>query len=362
MTGVKERIRVAIIGTGFGRRVQIPAFQASPRASVVAICSRTPAHAEQTARDYGMPRSYTDYAAMLDAEAPDLVSIVTPPDLHADMAVQALERGIHVLCEKPMALDTRQAERMLRAAERSAKVHAIDHELRFNPNRRKIKELLAGGHLGRPYQAVLTYFSDFHADPRIGWDWWSDSVRGGGALGAVGSHEIDLLEWWFGPIEAVSADLYAAIQERPGPAGSPLPVTSDDTLALLIRHRSGTSSQVLISNVAWGPRRETTWILCEQGSLELQGHDRLLLFEPDDPGGHDISQPDALDLPPRLEDRAPPRAFVRLADHLCTVIADGVAQEGATFEDGLRTQWVMDAVQVAAAGRCWVQVEQAAAS
>lgn len=346
MNAQQRQVRVAVVGTGFGRRVQIPGFLASKRVTLVAVCSRREKQAQETAQAFGIPRFYTDYEELLNEETLDLVSIATPPHLHESMAVRAFERDLNVLCEKPLALDLDGAYRMQRAARESTKVHAVDHELRFHPNRRYIKSLLDEGRLGRPLQAVVTYFSDFRADALAPWDWWSDKNRGGGALGAVGSHEIDMLQWWFGEIDSVYATLQTSVPERLSPDGRPLRVTSDDALALLLTHRSGVHSQVVISNIAWGPRREGAWIFCEDSSIELQGHDRLLLFEAHEKRGRDISQPDVLDLPDNFEDRAPPRAFIRLADHLAHVIANNVPQEGATFDDGVHTQQVISAAKL----------------
>src|ERR1043165_1790051 len=101
----RQKLRVAVAGTSFGGNVQIPVFQSHARTELVAISSGRLERAASVARDRGIPAFYTDFEEMLDKEKPDLVSIVTPPNFHFPMTMAALSRGIHVLCEKPFALD-----------------------------------------------------------------------------------------------------------------------------------------------------------------------------------------------------------------------------------------------------------------
>ena len=117
----------------------------------------------------------------------DLVSITTQPSLHHPMALAALAAGRHVLCEKPMAMSTREAEDMLAHGDQAKRVHVIDHELRFNPNRRKVRRLIDEGFIGVPRHALLTIVNSGRHDPAKPWGWWYDETQGGGLLGAVGS-------------------------------------------------------------------------------------------------------------------------------------------------------------------------------
>src|SRR5262249_44249226 len=185
-------LKVGIIGTGFGSTVQIPAFRAHPRVEVVAVASGQPGKARKVADGFGIPHAFDAYAD-LGRAAPDLVSIPTPTYLHPPRAMAALAAGRHVLCEKPMALAVGQATEMLETAERAGVVHVIDHELRFNPNRRKVKRLIGEGFVGRPRHVLLTFVGGGRRDPSLPWGWWYDAARGGGLLGAVGAHPIDLL-------------------------------------------------------------------------------------------------------------------------------------------------------------------------
>ena len=149
---------------------------------------------------------YDDWEAMLAAHDFDLVCIATPTFLHAPQTLAAIEAGAHVLCDKPTAMNADEAARMLEAAETAGRIHMIDHELRFNPNRMRIAELIADGSLGEIRHVDITNVGSTWANPasRPQNDWWSLAEKGGGRLGANGSHQVDLLRWWLGEVAWVS--------------------------------------------------------------------------------------------------------------------------------------------------------------
>jgi predicted dehydrogenase len=345
---VAERLRVGVIGTGFGALVQVPAFRAHPRVDVVAVASGTPGKARAVADRFGVPRAFDDWTALVASDV-DLVSITAPPHLHHAMALAAHGAGRHVLCEKPMALSGAEAEAMLAAAERSGRLHLIDHELRLNPNRRKVRTLLAEGFVGRPRHVLVTAMGGGRRDPEQPWGWWYDAARGGGLLGAVGSHQVDLLRYWLGEVEAACGTAQAFVRERPRPDGpGRLPVTADDFTTFALRFRAGAVATVVLSAVvtqAVGPRTE---LWGEEGYLLLDEADRLwgarhgeTLLE--------LTEPETVAAPPGMA-YVPlwGLSFVRLVDHLASAALDGTpVAPAATFRDGLAVQRVLDAVRQA---------------
>ena len=148
MAIIIPRLKVAVAGTAFGGDVQIPVFQTHPRTQVVAVSSGRADRAKQAASTHGIPAHYTNFEEMLDKEKPDLVSIATPPETHFHMTMAALRRGIHVLCEKPFALDLSQAKEMKAAADRTPVVAMIDYEFRFAAARAYATELLEKNYVG----------------------------------------------------------------------------------------------------------------------------------------------------------------------------------------------------------------------
>ncbi len=343
------KLRVGVVGTGFGTTVQIPAFRAHPRVEVVAVASGQPGKARKVADAFGIPHAF-DASGNLAAADLDLVSITTPTHLHHPMTMAALAAKRHVLCEKPMARSVAEAADMLAAAERARVAHVIDHELRFNPNRRKVKALIAEGFVGQPRHVLVTQVGPGRADPTRPWTWWADEDRGGGLLGALGSHQIDLLRYWLGEIESAAGTAEVYIKERPDPdRGGHRPVTADDFTTFSLRFASGAVATVLLSAVtahARGPRLE---IWGDEGTLVLDDAERLWGARRDR-DLEELTEPEPLSPPPGMN-YGPlwGLSFIRLVDHLVTAILDqGPIAPAATFRDGLAVQRVMDAIRATA--------------
>ena len=191
-------VRVGIIGTGFARRVQIPGLQFVPGVRVTAIASRRRANADAVAKEFGIPGVFDDGAALVRSPEVDLVLVSSTPDSHERYAIAALEAGKHLLCEKPVALNAAAAGRMLAAAEQRPQIAAwVDHELRYEPNRRRVRDLIRAGAIGEIRHLELQLKPYLRGDGRpqttaAPWTWWFDAAQGGGILGAVGSHLVDL--------------------------------------------------------------------------------------------------------------------------------------------------------------------------
>jgi predicted dehydrogenase len=180
-----QTVRIAVIGTSFASSVQIPGFQLLPGVEVVAVASGTPGRAAETAERFGIPAAFDDWRALLDQVDCDVVSIVTPPYLHHEMALAAIERRRHVFCEKPFASNLAEAVEMVQAVERSGLVHAVDHEFRYRPARARFKELVDAGQLGEPRVIRWGWLLGMLAEPRSrAWNWWSERSKGGGIFGA----------------------------------------------------------------------------------------------------------------------------------------------------------------------------------
>ncbi|HYL55721.1 MAG TPA: Gfo/Idh/MocA family oxidoreductase, partial [Gemmatimonadales bacterium] len=141
-------LRVGVIGTGFGRRVQLPALRLVSGVEVTAIASSSLERARAVAGEFGVAHAFGSGEELVRASDVDLVIVASTPDSHARHAIAALDAGKHVLCEKPMTLTARDAERMVEAAARSRGTSRIDHELRYEPNRLKARQLIRSGAIG----------------------------------------------------------------------------------------------------------------------------------------------------------------------------------------------------------------------
>jgi len=230
-------IKVGIIGTGWADRVQIPAFKAAGL-DIVGLAGRDKAKTARVAAAHGIAFHTTDWRELL--EVCDLVSVTSPPALHQEQAIAVLEAGKHLLCEKPLALNMAEAQLICQVAERyPERLALVDHQLRFLPARRKAKELIDSGAIGRIIAVTVRTTSGSRMNPREPFNWWSDAAQGGGILGAIGSHALDGIRWLLephcGPIELTGAVLGRTYPTRLDASGNAREVTADDIAALVFR-------------------------------------------------------------------------------------------------------------------------------
>ncbi|MDH4065897.1 MAG: Gfo/Idh/MocA family oxidoreductase, partial [Acidobacteriota bacterium] len=246
-------MKVGIIGASFAKAAYLPALRHVPDAEVVAIASARRANAEVVAATFGVPHAYDDWQQMLERHPFDLVCIATPPVLHAPQTLAAIASGAHVLCEKPTAMHAAEAASMLAAAEAAGRVHMIDHELRFNPNRARVAALVGDGTLGEVRHVTITNIGSAWTDPasRPRGDWWSLADRGGGRLGANGSHQVDLLRWWLGEVTWVTGAARVMVpNRRDKTSGEAWTATADDVAYFTLEMAGGAVAQVYLSGVA----------------------------------------------------------------------------------------------------------------
>ena len=359
-------IGVAIIGAGFARTTQIPAFRACPGARVVAIASRRPESAASVAREFDIPHAPGDWRELLARDDVDLLSIVTPPVTHAEMTLAALAAGKAVLCEKPTAMNFEEAARMRDAAERAGLFAHIDHELRFLPARQRMRQLIADGEVGEVWHARVHFRAGSRADAGRAWDWWSDDAQGGGVLGAIGSHAVDSLHWLTGARTIqVSCTLATHVPERPEEkSGQPKRVTTDDEATLLLRLGGGRAAEgataaVSASVVESGESMHVTEVFGPRGGLRTDTTGALFRA---DAAGHEWRrvEVDLAPLAPGMNDNEWSRGFTEFARRIVEALRREGRQarvaDAATFEDGYHIQRVLDAARDAHESGCRVTV------
>jgi predicted dehydrogenase len=221
--------------------VQIPSFLACENTRVVSVASGHFENAESTAKEFGIEHFTDNWRETVENENVDLVCITTPPDTHFEITSAAIEAGRHVLCEKPMAMNVAEAQAMTEKAKEKGVLALIDHELRFLHGRRRAFEMLREGAIGRIRHAKANFRAPHRGDTNAPWNWWSDKRAGGGALGAIGSHIIDSLNWFLGAeISGVFCQLQTHIKQRKdAKTGEMRDVTTDDEANLIVRFADG---------------------------------------------------------------------------------------------------------------------------
>lgn len=358
-------LNVGIIGASFARDAYLPAFAHIKGARVVALASGRLESARAAAEPHGITAVYDDWEKMLAEHRFDLVCIATPTVMHAPMALAAISRGAHVLCEKPTAMNAGEARRMLDAARAANRLHMIDHELRFNPTRARIAEMIHGGDLGDVRHVNITNIGASWADPasRPKGDWWSDASMGGGRLGANGSHQVDMLRWWLGEPASVIGQALTVLPDRFDPrTGEAWTATADDLSHFTLEMRSGALAQVFMSGVAATNMGNETQVFGSRGTLTLSNSDEKLYFAKAGESFKDISVDDPnASLEGLNAGIWNVSVLAALQELTGAIIEDRGLRRGASFVDGLRNQMVLDAVIASTAGRKWVDLDMSGA-
>ncbi|MFD4008583.1 Gfo/Idh/MocA family protein [Brachybacterium paraconglomeratum] len=358
---------VALIGYAFmGRahsqawRTVGAAFDVPPIARRV-IVGRDEQAVAEAARRLDWEEHATDWREAITRDDVDIVDICTPGFLHAEIAIAALEAGKHVLCEKPLANDPAEAERMVeaaRAARERGQVAALGHTYRRVPALAHARDLVAAGRLGEIRQIRASYLQDWLVDAEAGMTWrLRKETAGSGALGDIGSHAIDQIQYVTGQqVTAVRGRLATMVRERPGPDG-PEPVTVDDAAWATLELDGGAIASVEASRMATGAKNELAlevygtkgalrfdlerldelWFLDATAPVAEQGFARVLVTEPEHPylegwwpQGHILGWENAFTNQAR--------------DLLLAVRGRDPAAYSPDFEDGLALQRILEAV------------------
>jgi len=360
-----KRIGIGIIGTGFARTTQIPGFRDCMGARIVAIASRNREHAESVAKEFDIAHVAKDWQELIQREDIHLVSIVTPPALHCEMTLAALNSGKAVLCEKPMAMNAAEALRMTESARTAGVIAVIDHELRFLKSRRTMRAMLHTGAIGAVRHCNYVFRSDYRGVVDRPWDWWSDEQVGGGTLGAIGSHVIDSFRWILdAEISSVCALLSTHIAERPDKGtGQMRPVTSDDEAKLLFRFADskltkGTTGTALLSVVESGNHANCLEVYGTTGALMVEETGELW-HSPAGSGAWRPVQVHQDRMAPGMRPASWSRGFATLSCAIVEALREGstIVENAATFDDGYRVQLVLDAARASNRSSCWEGID-----
>jgi len=357
-------IGIGIVGTGFARTTQIPGFRDCMGAKVVAIASRQRARAEAVAKEFDIGNVCDDWQELVAHRDVDLVSIVTPPATHMEITLAALEQRKAVLCEKPMAMNAEQSARMVEQARAAGVLALVDHELRFLNSRRTMRAMLQSGAIGQVRHCNYIFRSDYRGVLDRPWDWWADSQMGGGTLGAIGSHVIDSFSWVLGTeITSVLGMLSTHIKQRPDKtSGATRAVTSDDEAKLLFRFadgavNAGATGAASLSVVESGKYENRLEIYGTTGALMVEETGELW-HSPVGSGAWRPVQVDQDHMAQGMRESSWSRGFTAFSGAIVEAMRSGKrsVRDAATFEDGHRTQLVLDAARASNESGSWVSL------
>jgi len=371
---VRTKLSVGLIGTRFMGRAhsnawrQVRAFCDPPLDPVMkVVCSRSADRAALAADTFGWEQSTTSWEEVVARDDIDLVDICTPGDSHAEIAIAAAEAGKIVFCEKPLANSVAEAERMWAAVQRSGVLHMLCHNYRRAPAVALARRMIEAGELGTIRHFRGLYLQDWIVDPSFPRVWRLEKARAGsGALGDIASHALDLARYLVGELGEVSGLLETFVPERPLEDGSGLaPVDVDDAALALIRFRNGAIGTLEASRFCPGRKNHNRFeINGSRGSLawDLERMNELEVYSESGPdsGFRKILATD--ESHPYVEAWWPPghllgyeHTFTHTVLDLLRAIDSGVPPK-PDFEDGVRNQRALAAIERSSATRQWEKV------
>jgi len=376
----KKTLNIGLIGYRFMGKAHSNAWRQAPRffdlkrdVHLHTICGRNATEVEKARAQFGWNQANTDWRAVVSNPEIDVIDINTPNDSHAEIAIAAAKAGKHVLCEKPLALDVKQCRQMLQAVKRAKVVHMVCHNYRRIPAIAQAKKMINEGAIGEIRHYYARYAQGWLVDPKMPRQWRLQKQHAGsGAHGDIHAHIIDLARYLVGEFDEVCGQLHTFIKQRPlldNPKKMGR-VTVDDAAQCLGRFKNGALANLEATRYATGRKNHINIeINGSKGSLEFDFEDmnRLKFFDntarADRQGFADILVTQRDGVHPYVGQWWPPghiigyeHTFVHTIADFVNAISKGRAVQ-PTFEDGLKNQQVLEAVEQSAEQRCWVKVK-----
>jgi predicted dehydrogenase len=369
-SGNIPEINIGVIGYGFMGKAHSIGYRKMPYIfwpppavpRLLKICGRNKDRVAEEAKRYGYSEYCTDWREVVEDERVDIVVNLTPHYMHKTISIEAAKNGKHIICEKPLALDQNESEKMLEEANKARVKHLCNYNYRMIPALTLVKNMILEGKLGKIYHFRATYLQEWLVDPGFPLTWAVQKDKSGsGALCGIGSHIIDLARWLCGEPRYVSGITRTFTGQRPLPddPGKKGNVDVDDAFAGTIEFDNGAIGTIEASRFCPGRKNaQRIEINGELGSLyfELEHLNFLNIYFRDDdrdntagfrsinvteqehpyyrkwwPHGHTIGWGDT---------------FVHTAYNMLDAVVNNHPLEPmtATFEDGYRNTVICDAI------------------
>ncbi|HKP84747.1 MAG TPA: Gfo/Idh/MocA family oxidoreductase [Blastocatellia bacterium] len=371
---MKTKLNIAMIGYQFMGKAhsnawrQVGRFFDAPYEPVMkVICGRDEAAVGQAAAKYGWEQYAIDWEEVVRREDIDVVDICTPGDVHMPIAVAAAEAKKTILCEKPLANTLPEARQMLDAVRSNSCINMLCHNYRRAPAVVIAKRLIDEGRVGEIYHYRGTYLQDWIVDPQFPRVWRLEKAKAGsGALGDLVSHTADLSRFLVGEITEVAGLMKTFITERPLPGiDVKAPVDVDDAAISLVRFERGAIGSIEASRFALGHKNHLRFeINGSKGSVafDLERMNELELYMEEGPnsGFKTILATDPKH--PYIDAWWPPGHIIGYEHTFTHTVLDlmkAIAEQknpSPNFEDGVRNQQVLDAIERASLSGKWETV------
>jgi predicted dehydrogenase len=372
---MKKKINVAMIGYQFMGRAhsnawrQVSHFFDVPVEPVMkVICGRNKIAVKKAADALGWEEHETDWRRLMERKDIDIIDICSPGDAHTPQAIAAAEAKKVVFCEKPLANTLKEAESILEVVKKNRVIHMLCHNYRRIPAVTLAKQMIEAGEIGDIFHYRGTYLQDWIVDPMFPRVWrLQKSVAGSGALGDIASHSIDLARYLVGEITEVSGLLKTFIKERPMPGNKKVmgKVDVDDAALSLVKFRNGAIGSIEGSRFATGRKNYNRFeINGSKGSIsfDLERMNELEFYKEEGPnsGFKTILATDSSH--PYFGAWWPPGHIIgyehTFTHTICDLLmaVDSRKVPSPNFDDGVRNQRVLDAIERSSKSRSWEKV------
>lgn len=385
----KRKLNVALIGYQFMGKAHSNAYRQVARffddlevePVLKVICGRNEENVRKAAQKYGWEEYDTSWERVVERKDIDLVDVSVPGNMHAPIAIAAANAGKMVFCEKPLANTLADARQMYEAVQKNKVPNALCHNYRFAPAVQLAKQLIDEGRIGKVYHFRGTYLQDWIVDPNFPLVWrLQKEVAGSGAHGDLNAHLIDMARFLVGEIAEVSGMMETFIKQRPklaasddrlgGVASSEMgEVTVDDAALFLVRFENGAIGSIEATRFALGRKNYNRFeINGSKGSLvfNMERMNELEVYLQDDPphirGFRVVQASDSMH--PFMSAWWPvghiigyEHTFVNLVYTMLKAFDKG-EEFKPNFEDGVRNQAVLEAVDISSQQKRWVSISE----
>jgi predicted dehydrogenase len=376
-------LRAAVIGAGFVGRAHIESLRRQGIA-VLGVLGSSPERAAESANSLRLERGYKSLQELADDREVDVVHVCTPNYLHAEQTSTLLKSGKHVMCEKPLAMNSRESAELVEMARREKRVGGVTYNLRYYPLCQQARSMVESGAIGEPRLVHGSFLQDWLLYP-TDWNWRLETKLGGDlrAVSDIGTHWMDLTSWITGQrITEACADLATVVPVRRKPRGrvetfrssaaetDEVKIATDDYASVLVHFSGGARGVYTVSQVSAG-RKARMW-------FEIDGSEASLSFDSENPNtlwigrrkepNQELMKDPSLMSPaargcavyPGGHAEGYPDTFTQLFKDFYGYVAAGdlsAARHFPTFEDGHLEMVLCDAIALSGKERRWVKVD-----
>ena len=365
----ENKIAVGIVGTSWwADAMHLPAVAQHPNAELVAICGRNPERAAEMGARWNIPNVYTDWQEMIAVGQLDAIVVSTGNDTHYPISMAAMNVGIHVLCEKPLALTYAQSQEMADLAAQKGLKNLVPFTYSYMPTALYLKELIDDGYIGKPYHLNMRYYTGYARDGAYHWR-FDLAKAGGGIVGDLGSHFLYIADWIYGRISSISCQLgFQVPRAKTDSDGNPYEI-ADDSAILTLQFENGAQGVIHVTAVCYedtpfGQTHHmefhgaggtlysfTDWDTVQQVSGARDGEGAIKAL----PIPDDIWNGVRRDTVHNTY-----RDIFRTQDLMTRQFITGIVEDKPltpSFEDGARIQKYIEAAQKSHAERRWVDID-----